>query len=102
MHHELPVELVEIGRGQFLAPRLEAALDQRPGARADHVACLGDGNGREALLLEDDIEGPHEVTGRIGQGAIEIEDSDGRGDLPGMNGHGARLPAQSKGINPRE
>ena len=40
MHHELPEQLVEIGRRQLLAGGLEPALDQGAGACADHVARL--------------------------------------------------------------
>src|SRR4051794_21305127 len=93
MHHELPVELIETGRCQLLAGRFEAALDQGPRACADHVPRCTDGEGAEAFLLQNDVQGSHEVACRIGQRAVEIEDRNGRGDLPGMNGHEGRVPA---------
>ena len=84
MDHELPEQLVEMGRRQLLAGGLEAALDQGAGACADHVARLLDGQGRQSLLLEDHVQGPDEVAGRIGQGSIEVEDGDGR-DVCGVS-----------------
>ena len=98
MNHELPEQLVEIGRRQLLAGGLEPALDQGAGARADHVARLRNGQGSQSLLFEDHVEGPDEVAGRIGQGSIEVEDGDGRDVVRGINGHEGRLPAGGKGI----
>ena len=100
MDHELPEQLVEIGGRQLLSGGFEAALDQGAGPCADHVARLGHRQGSEALPVEDHVEGPDEVAGRVCQGSIEVEDRDGGGEVRGINGHEGRLPAGGKGIKP--
>ena len=81
MHHEAPEQLFEVIRRESAAFAFEAALDQRPRAGADHVACLRDREPRKAFLVEDHVEGRHQVASGIGQRPIEIEDGDRRGKM---------------------
>ncbi len=94
MDEEEAIELLQAGRCEVLAGRLEAALDQRAGAGADHVAGLFEGQRAQSLPEQDDVEGPDEITRGVCQGAIEIEDDD-RGKV---RCHGF-LATQKTGMN---
>ena len=55
----------------------EASRKQHPAARSQHGARISDRQGRETLLGQNSVQRPHQVVGRVCEGAVEIVD-DGR------------------------
>jgi hypothetical protein len=51
----------------------EAALQQGPGAAADHQAHLVEGQGRQAFLGQDGVQRADQVRRGVDQGSVEVE-----------------------------
>ena len=69
------------GKPSRVAP--QPALEQPPGARADHATCLLERDWLQSLARQNDIERIDEIGGGVDQRPVEIEDDEhGRGWLP--------------------
>jgi hypothetical protein len=87
-----------LGYRERASCRLEAAFDHHAGAAPDHVARALVGNRQQSLADEDRIQRRDEVGRRVDQGAVKVEDDEGRSHaLRALIG----IAADGKGVNKR-